>query len=333
MNAIEVAGLVRTFGDFTAVNKVSFEVHGDEIFGFLGPNGAGKTTTINMLCTLLRPTAGSAKVNGFDVITQQGQVRQSIGLIFQDPSLDEQLNGYENMRFHAMLYNVSREEFLKRSGELLKMVDLSDKAEQLVRTYSGGMKRRLEIARGLLHHPRVLFLDEPTLGLDPQTRRHIWDYLHRLRREQGVTMFMTTHYMDEAENCDRIAIIDHGAIVAVDTSENLKGLVGGDIISMRTSDNALVGQRLEAEHGLAVRQGLEGQLILEADQGDAMIPKLISSFGDGEVKVEVQSVNLRRPTLEDVFIKLTGRAIREEEADAKERMRQRGRMFGRMRRR
>lgn len=333
MNAIEVAGLVRKFGDFTAVNQVSFDVHADEIFGFLGPNGAGKTTTINVLCTLLRPTAGGAKVNGYDVISEQSQVRRSIGLIFQDPSLDEQLNGYENMRFHAMLYDVSRADFLARSRELLTMVDLADKADELVRTYSGGMKRRLEIARGLLHHPRVLFLDEPTLGLDPQTRRHIWDYLHRLRREQGVTMFMTTHYMDEAENCDRIAIIDHGKIVAVDTPENLKGLVGGDIITMRTSDNALAGRRIEGEHGLKSRLGPEGQLILEADHGDAMIPKLISSFNDGEVKLEVQSVNLRRPTLEDVFIKLTGHAIREEEADAKDRMRQRRRMFGRMRRR
>jgi len=330
MNAIEVDGLVRRFGDSVAVDGVSFQVHDDEIFGFLGPNGAGKTTTINMLCTLLRPSGGTARVNGFEVISQQDQVRQSIGLIFQDPSLDEQLTGRENMRFHAMLYDVSREEFRRRSDQLLAMVDLTEKADELVRTYSGGMKRRLEIARGLLHQPRVLFLDEPTLGLDPQTRRHIWDYLRRLRAERGVTMFMTTHYMDEAENCDRIAIIDHGKIVAVDTPENLKALVGGDVITLWTSDAAAASQVLRDQHGLEPRRGPEGQLILEADGGEALIPRLISGFANGEQRVEVNSVNLRRPTLEDVFLKLTGRAIRAEEADDKEHLRQRGRLFGRM---
>ena len=330
MNAIEVDGLVRRFGDFVAVDGVSFQVHDDEIFGFLGPNGAGKTTTINMLCTLLRPSGGTVRVNGFEVISQQDQVRQSIGLIFQDPSLDEQLTGRENMRFHAMLYDVSREEFRRRSDQLLAMVDLTEKADELVRTYSGGMKRRLEIARGLLHQPRVLFLDEPTLGLDPQTRRHIWDYLRRLRAERGVTMFMTTHYMDEAENCDRIAIIDHGKIVAVDTPENLKALVGGDVITLWTSDAAAASQVLRDQHGLEPRRGPEGQLILEADGGEALIPRLISGFANGEQRVEVNSVNLRRPTLEDVFLKLTGRAIRAEEADDKEHLRQRGRLFGRM---
>jgi ABC-2 type transport system ATP-binding protein len=333
MNAIEVDGLMRRFGDFVAVNGVSFQVHQDEIFGFLGPNGAGKTTTINMLCTLLRPSGGIARVSGFDVDTQSDQVRQSIGLIFQDPSLDEQLTGRENIRFHAMLYDVSREEYRRRTDDLLGMVDLTDKADQLVRTYSGGMKRRLEIARGLLHHPKVLFLDEPTLGLDPQTRRHIWDYLLRLRSERGVTMFMTTHYMDEAENCSRIAIIDHGVIVAVDTPENLKALVGGDIITLRTSDDGTAARVLREQHGLEPRQGPEGQLILEAAGGEALIPRLIAGLSNGKHKLVVDSVNLRRPTLEDVFLKLTGRAIRAEEADDKERLRQRGRMFGRVGRR
>jgi ABC-2 type transport system ATP-binding protein len=332
MNAIEVDGLIRRFGDFVAVNGVSFQVHQDEIFGFLGPNGAGKTTTINMLCTLLRPSGGTARVNGYNVDTQPDQVRQSIGLIFQDPSLDEQLTGRENIRFHAMLYDVSREEYKRRTDDLLGMVDLTEKADQLVRTYSGGMKRRLEIARGLLHHPKVLFLDEPTLGLDPQTRRHIWDYLVRLRSERGVTMFMTTHYMDEAENCNRIAIIDHGEIVAVDTPENLKALVGGDIITLRTSDDAAAGTLLREQHGLEPRQGPEGQLILEAAGGEALIPRLIAGLSNGRHSLVVNSVNLRRPTLEDVFLKLTGRAIRAEEADDKERLRQRGRMFGRVRR-
>jgi ABC-2 type transport system ATP-binding protein len=331
MNAIQVDKLVRNFDDFRAVDEVSFEVHESEIFGFLGPNGAGKTTTINMLCTLLRPTGGSAQVNGFDVSRQQSEVRSSIGIIFQDPSLDDELTAHENMRFHAMMYDVSREDFKRRSEELMEMVDLTDKLGDQVRTYSGGMKRRLEIARGLLHRPRVLFLDEPTLGLDPQTRRHIWQYLRRLREQREVTMFMTTHYMDEAENCNRIAIIDHGQIVAIDTPANLKERVGGDIITLRTSDNELAGERLNQAHGVEARTGPEGQLIVEIDRGDQFIPTIIETFSNG--KISVQSVSLRQPTLEDVFIKLTGHAIREEEADSKSQMRQRGRMFGRLSRR
>ncbi len=329
MNAIDVNGLVRKFGDFVAVDGVTFSVNEDEIFGFLGPNGAGKTTTINMLCTLLRPDAGNAKVNGFDVVEQQAAVRQSIGLIFQDPSLDEQLTGRENLRFHAMMYDLSRETFQERADDLLAMVDLSEKADDLVRTYSGGMKRRLEIARGLLHHPKVLFLDEPTLGLDPQTRRHIWDYLRKLRQQKGVTMFMTTHYMDEAENCDRIAIIDHGEIVSLDTPENLKGLVGGDIVTIRTSNNESALEKLNEFQNVNVRQGPEDQLIVETQAGDQFIPRMMTAFTNGGSPVEVRSVNLRRPTLEDVFIKLTGRAIREQEADQMESMRRRGRMRGR----
>ena len=329
MSAIQVDALVRRFGEFTAVDAITFDVRENEIFGFLGPNGAGKTTTINMLCTLLRPTAGRAQVNGFDVTEQQAKVRSSIGLIFQDASLDEELTAHENLRFHAMLYDVGRADFLRRSDELMRMVDLAEKSRDLVRTYSGGMKRRLEIARGLLHRPKVLFLDEPTLGLDPQTRRHIWEYLRKLRDQRGVTMFMTTHYMEEAEHCDRIAIIDHGRLVAVDTPENLKGLVGGDIVTLRTSDDELARSRIRQEHRIEPRTGPEGQLIVETDRGDRFIPKVIESFANGSKPVEVLSVNLRRPTLEDVFIKLTGRAIRQEEADPKDRLRQRGRMWGR----
>ncbi|MCZ6529245.1 MAG: ATP-binding cassette domain-containing protein [Chloroflexi bacterium] len=332
MSAIQVDKLIRDFGDFRAVNEISFEVHESEIFGFLGPNGAGKTTTINILCTLLRPTGGSAQVNGYDVSSRQSEVRSSIGIIFQDPSLDEELTAYENLRFHAMMYDISREDFKRRSEELMEMVDLTDKLRDQVRTYSGGMKRRLEIARGLLHRPRVLFLDEPTLGLDPQTRRHIWQYLRRLREQRQVTMFMTTHYMDEAENCNRIAIIDHGQIVAVDTPANLKERVGGDLITLRTSDNENASQRLKEVHGVEARTGPEGQLIVETERGDQFIPKIIETFSDGANPIEVQSVSLRQPTLEDVFIKLTGHAIREQEADSKEQMRRRGRMFGRLRR-
>ena len=333
MNAIQVDKLVRDYGDFRAVDEISFDVHESEIFGFLGPNGAGKTTTINMLCTLISPTGGTAQVSGFDIATQPAEVRSSIGLIFQDPSLDEQLTAYENLRFHAMLYDVSRDEFQRRSDELIEMVDLADKLGDRVITFSGGMKRRLEIARGLLHRPKVLFLDEPTLGLDPQTRRHIWEYLHKLRERREVTMFMTTHYMDEAENCNRIAIIDHGEIVALDTPANLKTRVGGDIITMRTSDNELASARLQTTFDANTRIGPEGQLIMETERGDQLIPRIIETFSNGDKPIEVQSVSLRQPTLEDVFIKLTGHAIREEEADRKEQMRQRGRMFGRLGRR
>ncbi len=327
--AVEVEGLVRKYGDFVAVRGVSFEVEKGEIFGFLGPNGAGKTTTIHMLCTLLRPTAGTARVAGRDVAREQDAVRAAIGLVFQDPSLDEQLTAWENLRFHAMLYDVPGEVFRRRVEELLAMVELSGRAGELVRDFSGGMKRRLEIARGLLHRPKVLFLDEPTLGLDPQTRRHIWEYLLRLREQEGVTMFMTTHYMEEAEHCDRIAIIDHGQIVAIDSPAALKSLVGGDIVTVRTSDNALAAEKLRHEHGIEPRVGPEGQLIIETPDGDQFIPRLIATFANGSQPLEVQSVNLRRPTLEDVFIKLTGHAIREQEADSLDRMRRARRMFGR----
>ncbi len=327
--AVEVDRLVRRFGEFTAVDGVSFDVERGEIFGFLGPNGAGKTTTINMLCTLLRPTSGQALVNGFNVATSPDEVRRSIGLIFQDPSLDDRLSGRENLRFHAMLYDVPGAVFKHRMTDLIAMVDLSDKVNDLVRSYSGGMKRRLEIARGLLHHPQVLFLDEPTIGLDPQTRRHIWDYLLRLRTQEAVTMFMTTHYMDEAEHCDRIAIIDHGRIVALDTPDALKRLVGGDIVTISTADPVRASEKLQKAHGVQPRQGPEGRLIIETPHGDQFIPQMMTTFANGSSPVEVFSVNLSRPTLEDVFIKLTGHAIREEEAGAKDRLRMQTRMWRR----
>lgn len=329
MNTIEVHELVRKFGDFTAVKGVSFEVRQGEIFGFLGPNGAGKTTTISMLCTLLRPTAGRATVNGYDILTQPNQVRQSIGLIFQDPSLDERLTGRENLNFHAMLYDVPGDLARRRADELLAMVDLSDKVDEIVRNYSGGMKRRLEIVRGLLHHPKVLFLDEPTIGLDPQTRRHIWDYLFKLRDQEGVTMFMTTHYMDEAENCDRIAIIDHGEIVALDTPQALKRLVGGDIVTVYASDGRQAAEKLRATYNIEPRLGPEGQVIIEIPRGDRFIPEMVATLSNGSTPLAVQSVSLRQPTLEDVFIKLTGHAIREEEASAKDHMRTMQRMWRR----
>ena len=322
MDAIHAQQLVRTFGDFTAVNGVAFDVRQGEVFGFLGPNGAGKTTTINMLCTLLRPTSGRASIDGHDVVDEPALVRQSIGMIFQDPSLDERLTGHENLKFHAMLYDVPRDLFRQRSTELLTMVDLGDKAGNLVRTYSGGMKRRLEIVRGLLHHPKVLFLDEPTIGLDPQTRRYIWAYLLKLRQQQRVTLFMTTHYMDEAEHCDRIAIIDHGQIVALDTPAALKARVGGDIVTVRTSDNERASEKLKAFEGIQMRPGPDGVLIIEITQGDRFIPRMMDAFSNDGTPVVAQSISLSRPTLEDVFIKLTGHGIRAEEASSTQDLRQ-----------
>ena len=222
MNSIEVRNLSKRFGELTAVDNVSFNVQKGELFAFLGPNGAGKTTTINILCTLLKPGTGTATVNGFDVVQQPRDVRRSIGLVFQDPTLDEYLTAEQNLRFHGYAYHLPQDILEKRMKELVDLVELSDRRKSRVRTFSGGMKRRLEIARGLLHDPEVLFLDEPTLGLDPQTRRHIWDYILTLQRLRGLTIFLTTHYMDEAEVADRIGVMDHGRMVALDTPAKLK---------------------------------------------------------------------------------------------------------------
>ncbi|MCL4540345.1 MAG: ATP-binding cassette domain-containing protein, partial [Bacteroidetes bacterium] len=234
---IHVSEITKRFGDVEAVKGITFDVQKGELFGFLGPNGAGKTTTINILCTLLKPSSGQAVLNGFDVTARPNDVRRSIGLVFQDPSLDDRLTAQENLQFHALVYSVPAGERAGRIENVLKMVELYERRNDIVKTFSGGMKRRLEIARGLLHYPKVLFLDEPTLGLDPQTRSHIWEYIHELKKREGTTVFLTTHYMDEAENCDRIAIIDHGTIVALDTPDNLKDKVGGDVITVKTDDD------------------------------------------------------------------------------------------------
>lgn len=219
---INVKNLTRKFNGLTAVDNVSFFVNESEVFGFLGPNGAGKTTTINMLCTLLKPTSGTAQINGIDIIKDPNGVRHSIGIIFQEPSLDDRLTARENLFFHGYLYHMPPKLIDKRISEVLELVELNERKNDFVRKFSGGMKRRLEIARGLLHHPKVLFLDEPTLGLDPQTRSHIWEYILKMRKEEKLTIFMTTHYMEEADVCDRIAIIDHGKIMDLDTPSNLK---------------------------------------------------------------------------------------------------------------
>lgn len=322
MDVIEASNLVKRFGELEAVKGVSFSVKEGEIFGFLGPNGAGKTTTINILCTLLKPTDGQAKVNGHDVVKERSQVRQSIGLVFQEPSLDDYLTAEQNLRFHGYAYGIPKNVLEPRLKELLEMMELWDRRKGKINTYSGGMKRRLEIARGLLHHPRVLFLDEPTLGLDPQTRRRIWDYIHDLRKRENLAIFMTTHYMDEAENCDRIAIIDYGRTVALDTLEKLKDGVGGDVISIKTEDNEEAMRLLEGQYKL--KPGIENGIIsFTVPHGEEFLPKFVSGF-----PLRLLSIGLRRPTLEDVFLKLTGRNIREQEVDSMQQMKNMARMRG-----
>jgi len=324
---IHVEHLVKKYGEVTAVDDVSFEVFEGEIFGFLGPNGAGKTTTINILCTLTRPTSGKATVCGYDVVKEQNRVRQSIGLVFQDPSLDERMTALDNLEFHAFVYNMPRGLRKRRIEEVLRMVELWERRHSVVRTFSGGMKRRLELARGLLHCPRVLFLDEPTLGLDPQTRARIWEYIHNLRREENLTIFLTTHYMEEAENADRIAIIDHGRIVALDTPEALKERVGGDVIRLKTADDETAIAELRYKFNIeAVRDG-DG-VRFEVYGGSSFIPRLTSAL-----PVAINSITLRRPTLEDVFLKLTGRELREEELSAAQALREWARRHARRGRR
>jgi len=304
---VRVENLVKRFGELVAVNDISFNVARGEIFGLLGPNGAGKTTTINMLCTLTKPTSGRATIAGFDVVREQSQVRQSIGLVFQDPSLDERLSGLQNLRFHGLVYNLPASVREPRIKEVLTMVELWDRRNNQVRTYSGGMKRRLELARGLLHCPKVLFLDEPTLGLDPQTRNRIWEYILELRQREGTTIFLTTHYMDESENADRIAIIDHGKLVAMDTPEGLKKLVGKDIISVKTDDDNRAADEIRSRYRIETRRDSDG-LTFEVASGEEFLPTFIKEFG-----TKILSVSLRRPSLDDVFLKLTGREIRQEE--------------------
>src|SRR5438105_6524745 len=276
MNAIiEVHELVKQFGDFTAVAGIDFQVEQGEFFGFLGPNGAGKTTTINILATLLQPTRGRAGLAGFDVLTQPNQVRQSIGMVFQDPSLDNRLTAEENLIFHAMLYNVPKRLRAERIEQVLGIVGLSDRRHSQVQTFSGGMKRRLEIARGLLHYPKVLFLDEPTAGLDPQTRNAMWEHVRKLRDEIGITVFMTTHYLDEAETCDRIAIIDHGKIQALDTPVALKRMIGGDKIIV-VGDKELQDD-IAGRYGVQV-QAVNGEFHFQVAGGAEFVPRVVVDF-------------------------------------------------------
>ncbi len=306
--AVSVHGLAKHYGEIQAVAGVDFDIPRGETFGFLGPNGAGKSTTIKMLCTLTTPTAGSATVAGFDVIAQRDDVRRNIGLVFQDTTLDGYLTAERNLRFHAELYGVPRTIIGERTRQVLEMVGLWDRRSSLVQTFSGGMMRRLEIARGLLHAPRVLFLDEPTVGLDPQTRASIWSYIEDLRRREDITIFLTTHYMDEAEHCDRIAIIDNGTIVVLDMPEALKASVGKDRVQIQTSDDgaaiAALRDRFQIDAGIH-----EGAVTFAVPEGERFVPRLFAQLG-----VPIRSVSVARPTLDDVFMSYTGKTIRDAEA-------------------
>jgi ABC-2 type transport system ATP-binding protein len=307
--AIDVRGLVKHYDEVEAVKGVEFQVATGEVFGFLGPNGAGKTTTISMLCTLVTPTAGSASVAGHDIVRERDDVRRNIGLVFQDPTLDGYLTAEQNLRLHAELYGVQSALVKPRMQQVMTMVGLWDRKDSVVGTFSGGMRRRLEIARGLMHSPRVLFLDEPTIGLDPQTRRSIWEYIRELKEREEITIFMTTHYMDEAEWCDRIAIMDHGEIVALDGPETLKASVGTDRVTIHTDNDDATIAALADRFGIEARKS-EGAVSFGVPAGEEFVPRLFAELG-----IPIKAVNVARPTLDDVFMSYTGSTIRDAEED------------------
>ncbi len=305
---IDVRDLRRVYAQVEALRGVSFSVAPGEVFGLLGPNGAGKSTLISILCTLLAPTSGSATVAGFDVVDEPMAVRRRIGLVFQDPTLDEDLTAAENLRFHAQIYGMPRALIGRRVDDVLAVVDLAARRDGLVRTFSGGMKRRLEIARGLMHAPRVLFLDEPTIGLDPHARNEIWAHIGRLREREGSTIFLTTHYMEEAEHCDRIAIVDDGLLVAEGTPDALKATIGADRIELHVDDPSGTIARIAERFGLAA--GLrDGAVAFSVEGGEAFAPRLIAELG-----VPIRSLRISRPTLDDVFMSFAGRTMRDAEA-------------------
>ncbi len=314
MSAVVVRALRKQYGEVEAVKGIDLDVETGEVFGFLGPNGAGKSTTIKILCTLARPTSGTATVAGHDVVTERDEVRRHIGLVFQDTTLDDYLTAEMNLRFHAELYGIPRTQVGPRLEQVMNMVGLWDRRSHRVATFSGGMKRRLEIARGLMHSPRVLFLDEPTVGLDPQTRVSIWRYIQELKTREKITIFLTTHYMDEAEYCDRIAIIDGGKIVAQDTPAHLKAQVGKDRVSITTADDAAAMAKLR--DAFSVEPALrEGHVMFAVENGEEFVPRLFAELG-----VPIRSVSIAKPSLDDVFLAHTGATIRDKEQLAEDPM-------------
>jgi ABC-2 type transport system ATP-binding protein len=321
--AVTVNDLVKRYDEVEAVRGIGFEVHRGETFGFLGPNGAGKSTTINMLCTLVRPSGGEARVAGHDVVTERDEVRRNIGLVFQDTTLDGYLTAEQNLRLHAELYGVPRNSVGPRMEQVMEMVGLWERRGSLVNTFSGGMKRRLEIARGLLHSPRVLFLDEPTVGLDPQTRSSIWRYIRELKASEDITIFLTTHYMDEAEYCDRIAIMDQGKIIVLDTPEALKASVGQDRVRIETDDEDTTIEELRERFGIDATIA-EGAVTFGVPEGEHFVPRLFA-----ELDQPIRAVNVSRPSLDDVFMSYTGTTIRDAETDNSDQRRKAAQMMRR----
>ena len=308
---IETHQLTKAYGSFKAVDDLNIAVESGEIFGLLGPNGAGKTTTISMLCTILQPTSGYAKVNGYDIVKEANKVRKSIGIVFQDPSIDDRLTGRENLSMHANLYGVPASEQKERINRVLKLIELEDRADDLLRTYSGGMRRRLELGRGLIHYPKVLFLDEPTVGLDPQTRDHIWKYIRELKEANDITVVLTTHYMDEADRLsDRIAIMDHGKIVILDTPLKLKETLEGDVVVAKANNIDAFSDLVTKFLGFEKKQIIDGALEITVRNGRTAMPRIMEIASQNNIYVE--SLLLREPNLEDVFLHYTGRTIRED---------------------
>jgi ABC-2 type transport system ATP-binding protein len=313
--SVETRSLSKSFGTITAVNDISFAVESGEIFGFLGPNGAGKSTTMMILTTLLKPTSGKALVSGFDVVTQPKQVRQSIGYVQQESTVDEYLTGRENLLLQARLNHIPKDQINKRIDDILELIELSGKQNDPVVTYSGGMRKRLDIAGGLLHRPKVLFLDEPTVGLDIQTRRKIWEYIKKIHKEFEMTIFLTTHYMEEADQlCDRIGIIDNGKIQVIDSPENMKNAMGNEVISL-TFENGNSDDFLSQLHQIDLIKKINNdnnKLTIFASKGTEVIPKIFQI--SSELQIKIVSISLTQPTLDDVFISYTGREIRGDDA-------------------
>jgi ABC-2 type transport system ATP-binding protein len=310
-HVIKTHQLTKAYNDFKAVDNLTISVGQGEIFGLLGPNGAGKTTTVSMLCTILKPTSGTATVDGYDIVKESGKVRKSIGIVFQDPSIDDRLTGRENLLMHANLYSVPVSIQRDRIAKILKLVELEDRADDLLRTYSGGMRRRLEIGRGLIHQPKVLFLDEPTVGLDPQTRDHIWRYIKDLKDANEVTVVLTTHYMDEADRLsDRIAIMDHGKIVVLDTPQNLKETLDGDVVVIKSNDNKTLKDLLITWLGFTNQHLEKDTLAVTVSNGKAVMPRIVELANQNNLYIE--SIVLREPNLEDVFLHYTGGSIRDD---------------------
>ena len=316
MYSIETKSLTKSFGDLVAVNNISFSVEKGEIFGFLGPNGAGKSTTMMIFTTLLKPTNGNALVGGFDVLKNPKQVRENIGFVQQETTVDEYLSGRENLLLQAKLNHIPKNEINQRIDEVLDLIELSDKQDEAVVTYSGGMRKRLDIAGGLLHHPRVLFLDEPTVGLDIQTRRKIWQYIKKIHTQFDMTIFLTTHYMEEADSlCDRIGIIDHGKIQVIDTPKNMKNDLGNEIISLVIESNGSHDSfLLELKKIEFIKKFNEddSKLTLFTSNGTEVIPQIFQI--SSELGIKIKSISLTQPTLDDVFISYTGHEIRDDDS-------------------